>query len=164
VLRRGLALGVVLVTGLAFAGGSGAAAPTQVGCSASDLVSAITAANAAGGASLSLTAKCTYTLTAVNNYWYGPTGLPAISAPITIEGNGATIERPSSSPVFRLFFVGADPDATDTPDFVSPAKGASSLTLQDLTLAGGAQQGGASQTGGGGAGMGGAIYNMGALR
>jgi len=92
-------------------------------------------------------------------------GLPAIASPITIEGNGATLERSSAAgtPVFRLFFVGADPQLTDTEDFVSPATGVASLALEDLTLTGGAQQGGSSQTGGGGAGMGGAIFNMGSL-
>jgi hypothetical protein len=163
VLRRGLLLGVVLVAILVLAPGSGATGVTNVGCSASALTSAITSANTAGGGTLSLASKCTYTLTVVNNYWYGPDGLPPIASPITIEGNGATIARSSTAPVFRLFFVGADPDATDTKDFVSPATGAVSLTLENLTLSGGAQQGGSASNGGAGAGMGGAIFNMGAL-
>jgi hypothetical protein len=42
---------------------------------------------------LELGSGCTYTLTTVNNSWYGPNGLPPIASDITIEGNGATIIR-----------------------------------------------------------------------
>jgi hypothetical protein len=74
------------------------------------LEAAINAANAAAGAdTVQLGRGCTYTLTAVDNNWYGPTGLPAIASDVTIEGNGATIARSLVAPSFRLFFVGADP-------------------------------------------------------
>src|SRR5262245_24283141 len=44
---------------------------------------------------INLNAGTTYTLTAVNNFWYGPTGLPAIDSEVVIHGNGATIARDS---------------------------------------------------------------------
>ena len=74
-------------------------------------MTAINDANAGGGSNVvQLGAGCTYTLTAVNNNWYGPNGLPAIASNITIDGDGATIarSRASGTPTFRFFFVGAD--------------------------------------------------------
>ncbi len=128
------------------------------------LVKAINQANASPGAdTVALGKRCTYTLTAVNNNWYGPNGLPAIASNITIDGDGATIARgqTSSVPPFRLFFVGANPSNADTLDYVSPGSG--SLTLRDVTLTGGLAQGGDAIAGGGGAGMGGAIFSQGHL-
>ena len=103
--------------------------------------------------------KSTYTITDVDNYWYGPNGLPAIATKMTIEGNGATIERDTTAlPTrARFFFVGSH-DATA---FYSPGPG--TLTLRDLTLKNGQQKGGDSGYSGGGAGMGGAIFNQGDL-
>ena len=115
---------------------------------------------------LSLGANCVYDLKAVDNWWYGPNGLPPIASDITIEGNGATIQRNEMSQPNRLrfFYVGADP--VNNPfslDFNTP--GAGTLTLRNLTLKKGRQQGGdGSAGGGGGAGMGGAIFNHGTLR
>ncbi len=62
---------------------------------AASLVAAIDSANANGAAAdaVALGPGCVYTLTAVENYWYGPNGLPAIASDITIQGNGATIAR-----------------------------------------------------------------------
>lgn len=119
------------------------------------LVSEIAQANASITAStISLGTGCTYMLTAANNNWYGPNGLPAIAKDITIEGNGATIGRSPTAPKFRLFFVGADPANPNTANCVSPAPG--QLPLRDLTLTGGLAKGGDSSLGGGGgAGMGG---------
>ena len=75
--------------------------------------------------------QCNYTLDEVNNYPdkidgddFGPTGLPAIQVPVTINGFGyATIQRSSAdgTPAFRLFFVGEG----------------GSLTLNELTLTNG---------------------------
>ena len=48
---------------------------------------------------IELAPGCTYTLTAVDNYWYGPNGLPPIASEITIEGNGATIARSATAPL-----------------------------------------------------------------
>jgi hypothetical protein len=98
-------------------------------------------------------------LTAADNYWYGPNGLPAIASDITIEGEGATISRAGSAPPFRFFFVGADGTSPRTSEYVSP--GAGILTLRNLTLNGGLAEGGDSNKGGGGAGMGGAIFSQG---
>jgi len=95
----------------------------------------------------------TFKLDKVNNYWYGPNGLPAISSEITIEGNGATIER-TGGPNFRFFNV-------SNSQYGGLPTG--SLTLQGLTLRGGVAHGGNSGKGGGGLGAGGAIFNQGTL-
>src|ERR1039458_9244293 len=49
----------------------------------------------------------TYTLNRVDDYWFGPDGLPPISAKVTIEGNSATITRSNATgtPRFRFFYV-----------------------------------------------------------
>jgi hypothetical protein len=81
-------------------------APTPVGPTAADLIAAIDKADLTGGpVVLELAAKTTYTLTAPDNNWYGPNGLPAIGTNITIQGNGATIARAGGAPAFRLFYV-----------------------------------------------------------
>jgi hypothetical protein len=102
----------------------------------------------------------TYALNTIDNYWFGPDGLPPISANVTIDGNDATINRPSSSPDFRFFYVSGGLSGIP----------AGSLTLQDLTVSNGLAQGGGSDGGsggnsggGGGAGMGGAIFDQGTL-
>jgi hypothetical protein len=70
-----------------------------------DLIAKINSANATGEPdTLSLGANCVYDLTAVDNWWYGPNGLPAIASDITIEGNGATIQRNTASQPNRLGF------------------------------------------------------------
>ncbi|HUH80405.1 MAG TPA: choice-of-anchor Q domain-containing protein [Solirubrobacteraceae bacterium] len=131
------------------------------------LAAAIHSANALTGPdTIQLGSGCTYSLSAVDNYWYGPNGLPAIASDITIEGDRSTIIRAPTAPSFRLLFVGADPSRPDTDHlggegYVSP--GAGLLTLRGLTLSGGWAKGGDSNGGGGGAGMGGAIFNQGSL-
>jgi hypothetical protein len=149
-------------------GATGASAATlTAACSGTtgdpvSLVDAIAAANASGGSNVvALGRGCVYTLTTVNNNWYGPNGLPPIASDITIEGNGATIQRAAGAPNFRLFFVGADPLNANTLNYVTP--GAGSLTLRNVMLAGGLAKGGNSFGGGGGAGMGGAIFSQGAV-
>src|SRR5262249_25427963 len=96
----------------------------------------------------------TYMLEQPDNYWYGPTGLPAITGKsVSIVGNGATIERDTSAPAFRLFYVSGGLEIA-----------AGHLTLTDLTLENGLAHGGSGGAqAGGGAGMGGAIYNQGTL-
>ncbi len=123
------------------------------------LVDAINSANAGGGGTISLAAGCTYALTQVDNYWYGPNALPPIQAAIVIDGNGATLEAthsgdptPTTANAFRFFYISGGME--------SPA---GSLTLQNLTLRGGYAKGGDSNYGGDGAGMGGAIFNQGTL-
>jgi hypothetical protein len=97
--------------------------------------------------------KSTYDLTAVNNNWYGPNGLPAISSNLIINGNGAVIQRDPSAatPDFRLFYVSGGLSGL----------AAGGLTLNDLTLEGGVAKGGDGDTGGGGLGAGGALFNQG---
>lgn len=157
----GLVAATLLSSGTASAATFSASCSGTTGDSAS-LVSAITAANTAGGSNVvSLGPNCVYTLSAANNHWYGPNGLPAISSSLTIEGNGATIRRAADAPPFRLLFVGADPANPSTFGYVTP--GAGSLTLRSVTLSGGLAQGGRSSGGGGGAGMGGAIFSQGTV-
>lgn len=72
----------------------------------SALLTAIDAANSnADTTTIVLTPNSTYTLTTINNSTYGPTGLPMITTPITIVGNGATITRPNIEPKFRIFAI-----------------------------------------------------------
>lgn len=73
----------------------------QVPCDADSLIAAITAANTNGGGVLSLTRKCTYTLTTGD----GGNGLPPVVQPITINGNGARITRAASAEAFRILDV-----------------------------------------------------------
>ena len=127
----------------------------------SELIARINAANQSAEAdTITLAAGTTFSLTAVDNYTvadgfsHGATGLPVITAgggPLTILGNGDTIERSAAegTPGFRLFDV---------------AEGAS-LTLKNLTLQGGFAYSGYFQGGGItiGSARGGAIYNRGAL-
>src|SRR5262249_40676852 len=109
--------------------------------------------NDPNGNTINLTAGSTYNLTTINNFWYGPDGLPAISSNLTINGNGATIQRDSSAPNFRLFFVSSGRSGLPM----------GTLTLNNLTLQNGRAQGGNASQGGGGLGAGGAILNQGIL-
>src|SRR4051812_46583566 len=101
---------VVAVAGalslLAVGGQASAHSLAPIGCTAADLVNAVDAANSNPGAdTIELPAGCTYTFSTVNNWWYGPNALPAISSEITIDGNGAVLERESSAGRLRFFFV-----------------------------------------------------------
>jgi hypothetical protein len=162
---------VLLLTTLlpVFPGGSVLAAPVApdatiavTTCNASDLITAVNTANGNGQTdTITLTAGCTYTFSAADNYWYGPNALPAIASNITIEGNGAVLHNTNGTRL-RFFYVGANGSSTRTPSYNTP--GAGTLTLRNLTLTGGRAKGGDScRHGGGGAGMGGAIFNQGAL-
>ncbi len=84
-----------------------------------------------------------YTLTVPHNNTDDGTGLPVITSSMTLNGNGAVIERSAvpGTPDFRLFFVNA----------------AGNLTLNDLTV-----QNGLVNTDGTGVG-GGGVYNAGTL-
>ncbi len=169
-----LAAAVAALTAALIAGSPGdafgttfAAACSGTTGSASSLISAIASANSTTGANtVQLGEGCAYTLTAVNNSWYGPDGLPPITSSITIEGDGSTIQRSSAmgTPTFRLFYVAADPANPNTFDYIVPAgssSGGGQLTLRDLTLSGGFAKGGDSHGGGGGGGFGGAIFSLG---
>src|SRR5208283_322947 len=107
---------------------------------------------------ITLASNTVYSFSNVDNYWYGPNALPPIAADITIEGNGARLQRITTNGL-RFFYVGADPNNPATTNYNSPGPG--KLTLRHLTLAGGLSAGGTG--GGGGAGMGGAIFNQGFL-
>jgi hypothetical protein len=164
-------MSLVCVMVLAFAAGKAGAVTLTAACSGTSgdvgsdsgsLVTEIGQANSVGGTNtIDLGAGCIYDLTVVNNNWYGPNGLPAISSALTIDGNGATIARDSTAAKFRLLFVGADPLNALTGGYTSPGPG--QLTLRDVTLSDGWAQGGDSNGGGGGAGMGGAIFNQGTV-
>jgi hypothetical protein len=67
-----------------------------------------------------LSIDATYSLVAVHHEANGPNGLPGITSEITIQGNGATIQRSEAegTPAFRLF--------RNTPTGI--------LTLNDLTV------------------------------
>jgi hypothetical protein len=127
-----------------------------------ELISAINTANGDAAADTINLFPCgTYTVTATNNFWYGPNALPEIKSAITIEGQGATLQIAAGTTRLRFFYVGANPAASGTLGYHTP--GAGNLTLRNLTLRGGRQKGGDSNFGGGGAGMGGAVFNQGAL-
>ena len=102
-----LGLGGLLTTmALLIASQAGQAASTPVGCDTGGLVAAIDAANSNSDATeLQLTKGCVYTLTARNNSFYGFNGLPTITSPVTIVGNGATIQRDPGAPSFRIVTV-----------------------------------------------------------
>ena len=111
------------------------------------LVDAITAANnnaptggcAAGSEAdtIALPPRSTHTLTAVNDFTYGFTGLPVISSVITIDGGslGSAIARDITAPLFGILAVGAT----------------GNLILQQTIISGGAGVNG------------GGIYNRGTL-
>ena len=128
---------------------------------AADLKTAFTQASAISGTSVTLTAGCTYTMT-----WDGtsqasvdgsPTIFGTLSNIVTINGNGATVERADDMQYARFFYI---------------APGGR-LNLNDLTLRRGTSRGDdgqdASPTGDSNAqgglysGLGGAIYNDGQL-
>ncbi|WP_080516611.1 hypothetical protein [Salinispora tropica] len=93
-----------------------------VPCDADALIAQITLANARGGAVLDLAKDCTYLLTADID----GAGLPAITAPITLNGGKkTTIERAAAVDEFRIFTVDVGGD----------------LTLNKLTVTGGQTDG-----------------------
>ncbi|MEV2217051.1 hypothetical protein AB0H86_37465 [Streptomyces sp. NPDC050997] len=85
-----------------------AAAP--IACDEAVLVSAIEAANDAGGGTIDLAANCVYTLAEITpaEGGKGPNGLPVIREDITINGTNSVIERSTvpGTPEFRIFEVG----------------------------------------------------------
>ncbi|MEO3771336.1 hypothetical protein [Micromonospora sp. B9E7] len=104
-------------------------------CDPDLLIAALVHANAGNGATLKLTERCTYTLTAFAPVAtpptaHGPNGLPVITKPITIKGEGATIVRAANAEPFRILEVGSG----------------GNLKLRDVTIKGGS----ANVSGGGG--------------
>ncbi|MDG4757311.1 hypothetical protein [Micromonospora sp. WMMD710] len=107
-----------------------------VSCGADELIAAIVHANASNGAKLRLAEKCTYTLTRSAPpppVPFGAVGLPIITQPVTIDGNGSTIVRAANATPFRILEVGTGGD----------------LTLRDVTIKGGQANGGVGAGGGG---------------
>jgi CSLREA domain-containing protein len=127
---------------------------------AADLVTAINSANTAGGSNtIQLDAGQTYDFTTADNNWYGPNDLPPIDSNITIQGNGATLQRDSAcaqttGEAMRFFYVSGG---------ITNELPLGTLMLQNLTLTNGLAKGGDSTQGGGGLGAGGAIFNQGNL-
>lgn len=114
----------ILAAGTTLALPTAAQAQTiSVACNETALVTAVTAANAAGGGTVTLTPGCTYTLTTShgNDGVNGPAGLPIITTPITLNGNANTITRAITASAFRIAQV-------------SPTGG---ITLKAVTLSGG---------------------------
>src|SRR4051794_41624997 len=105
----------------------------KVACTQAALVAAIAAANTDGGGTLSLAHGCDYQLTVSPDS--SENGLPAITPPITIRGNHATIDGTNS---FRVFEV-------DGPG--------GNLAVRQLTITGGSVE----DIGGGVADVGGAV-------
>jgi len=105
-------------------------------CSINALISAIHSANTMPGTvdTIDLTPGCLYSITS-------PSGLPTITSPIVINGNGAIIQNGTGFGEFRIFLI----------------ENTGSLTLSDLTLTNGKVVIGPNESaidGGGGA-----IYN-----
>jgi predicted outer membrane repeat protein len=132
--------------------------PATVTIAAGDVNGLITYLSPDATTTINLT-KSNYDFTQVNNNWYGPDALPPIQSKVTINGNGATLQRDPSLPqttagAMRFFYVsGGIP--TELP--------LGTLTLKNLTLTNGLAKGGESDLGGAGMGAGGAIFNQGNL-
>lgn len=135
---------MIFASGYLFTAPVSRAATFTIPCNdVSALINAITTANSNGESdTIELAAACTYTLTAVHNITTGPNGLPAIvidgssANTLTINGNGATLERAIGSPPFRFLQI----SGTFTDDLT--------LTINDLTFRNGDmndEEGGAIQ-------------------
>ncbi|MGC4879037.1 hypothetical protein ACLQ26_22600 [Micromonospora sp. DT43] len=108
----------------------------DVPCGANELIAALVRANAGHGGKLKLAERCTYTLNASAPQPpvpHGPIGLPIVTQPITIDGNGSTIVRAATATPFRILEVGAGGD----------------LKLRDVTIKGGEDRSGIGGGGGG---------------
>ncbi len=114
------AVSVMMTAGMA---GTAHAATIRVACGgpgggSTGLIAAIDRANSTPGAdTINLAGGCSYILTAEHN---PGNGLPVITRPVTIHGNGATIRR-SSAVSFRILEVAAG----------------AQLAVDDVTIAGG---------------------------
>ncbi|MGZ4291007.1 MAG: choice-of-anchor Q domain-containing protein [Gaiellaceae bacterium] len=107
-----LVAAVATATGLVSTAGAGKPAPAPlpitVKCSANDLVAAVQKANKTPTAdTIVLSRGCTYIFTKVSNSApdWGQSALPAVTAPLTIDGNGATLLRDPKAPAFRFLTV-----------------------------------------------------------
>lgn len=93
----------------------------------------------------------------VDNFRYGFNALPVITSDITIEGNGAVLNRTDpfadTDTSLRFFYVSGGLSGLP----------AGSLTLKNLTLQNGFAKGGNGAGGGGALGAGGAIFSQGTV-
>jgi len=134
--RAGWIIVIALVVVLGLTPPAGAVLFTCATGDVACLITAINTANANGEVNLIRLEAGTYTLTAVNNTTDGSNGLPSITSPLTIGGNGSgntIIERAASAPPFRIFHVAQS----------------GLLNLEDLTVRGGRWGGGVAFGGGG---------------
>jgi methionine-rich copper-binding protein CopC len=118
----------LVVAGFAAFAGSASAATIPVACTSPALTAAINTANGTVAAdTLTLAANCTYSYSAVGAVnALGNSALPIVTQPLTIEGNGSTIERTAAAPDMRLLFA-----FQQAPTFNGD------LTLKHLTVQGG---------------------------
>jgi RHS repeat-associated protein len=127
----------------------------------SGLISAINSANSNPNTSTICLTNSTYNVAVSNNSdLAGPTGLPVISTPITILGNGATIRR-SGTAAYRIFAVNSTGsltlvDATVSNGNTTSSGGGIVNLTGSLALIGSTISGNTGNSGGG-------IYNTGTL-
>ncbi len=137
------------------------AAEFTPGCDVTQLIADINTANTTPEPDIIILAiGCTYELTSIDNNTDGNNGLPSITTPITINGNGATISR-NSDDAFRLLHVAADANLTlNNLALINglidsdPARGGAiynlgTLTLNEVTVTGNAAQSDSEAMGGG---------------
>ena len=117
IVKAGLGGGAALLLAGFVAAPAQASSGASVPCSSAALSAAITAANTAGGGTINLAPGCHYALTSAVS---GEDGLPPIVVPISVNGNGATID---GTGVVRVLEV-------DGPG--------GNLSAQNLTITGGA--------------------------
>ncbi|HEY1270221.1 MAG TPA: hypothetical protein VGH16_23390 [Candidatus Binatia bacterium] len=110
---------------------------------ASNLHGTYDACTAGSGTDIIHLPKGTQTLTKADGDCSGPTGLPAITSNITIEGNGAKIVRGKKAPAFRLLCVRTGAvtinDTTfsgGSADFGGGIVNSSALTLNNCVISG----------------------------
>ncbi|WP_340681603.1 hypothetical protein LCL61_22955 [Amycolatopsis coloradensis] len=146
--RRRIATTVTALGAFALVAPPAQAAETAVPCDSDALVRAIAEANVTPTPdTLSLAAKCVYTLTSAADATWN-SGLPSIEGKLTVNGNHATIERAKDAPRFRIINNWGD------------------LTLDEVTIAGGHAPDGVGTNSYGDAnpgGSGGGIKNWGPL-
>jgi hypothetical protein len=147
--------GLVAVASLLGLASSGQASPSaNVPCSASALIAAINAANAAGGGTISLARDCTYQLSGIDNGNpnTGDNALPVVKTTITINGRNTSIADDGSARIFQVDAPNGNLTLNGlmlTGGFNTFAGGAIFNNEATLTLNGGVVTGNAAPAGGG---------------
>ena len=109
--RGGHAIGIAITGFVVVLGLARLASAALFTCASGDvacLITAINTSNANGESNLIRLAAGTYSLTAVDNDTDGSNGLPSITSPLTIGGDGSAntiIERAATAPPFRVVHV-----------------------------------------------------------